>query len=1027
MRRKEPPGLLTGPRTALRPRRPSRRPAAAAAALLVAALCAGPAMGFGKNKIPYQRFDWQVYRSIHFEIYYYPEEAEFLDQMISFAESAYEKVSKALDHQPVRQDSNAPKIPVIFYKTHGEFEQTNILLQEIPEAVGAFSEPFQGRIVIPIDQPPDKVFQVLTHELVHIFQYSIFYGDSLRRVVRSAPPGWIMEGLASYIAEDEDNIDRMVIRDAVVNNILPTLEQLNVPMYLTYRYGHAIFEFITKEWGPSGIRNFLWEYRKVLLTNSVEKAVKEAFGIEVPEFDRRFNRYLRQKYFPVLMEKSEPGDTGHEIGLKEPERFTFSPTLSPSGELVATLATPKEELDVVIVSATDGKPVRNLTRGFTNRYEAVVTEAFSGRRDLSWSPDGDLVAFFVRRENRRDLLIYNALKGGRVARYEPPVDIPASPAFSPDGKVIAFSGNQAGIFDIFTLDLAGGSLTNLTEDNYYDGNPSWSPDGTSILYNRRIGAYPKIFLMEAANPQRKTQMTFGPWADLMPVYGRDGKTILFVSDRGSLGIFNLWSLDTQTGELKRWTDLVGGAFAPAQLSSPEGQTAVAYVGYFRGTFRLYRTDLKTPLETIPAGEMAAALDATPFKPPLALTSDAAEKHPYDKLRWNVDAPSIAVGVADDGTIFTDTTIIFSDLLGDHRVGVQATSVSTYANMEVMYLNLKRRLQWGAQVLDYRDYYVAQTTSGDERINQSSRTTAALAAAQYPLNRYYRFEGEAGYLERRLDYPVLDVQGNLSFESFSDGFVIARVGFSGDTTRFKEFGPLHGKRFQLNVLRGANVSGDTGSFTNYSLDFRGYGKVTSRSLLAWRLASVFSTGPGRGILSMGGFNQLRGYDFRNFIGNRIAFTNLEFRFPLIDDLRFPFGSMGRLRGTVFLDAGAAWFEDDLWYDPKLGNYRYRETLDPDTLLKGFEFETFSPFDSDNNRLQDLRASWGLGFSFDLFGMEWHWDFAHLFPYTEFHQTKLRDPDTGQPVLDAFGTPVWTLEKAEVNDGTVRTNFWIGFSF
>src|SRR5437867_10950135 len=94
------------------------------AAVLAAA--STPALAFGKNKVVYQRFDWKVYHSIHFEIFYYPEEEEFLDQMISFAESAYDKVSKQLDWQPVRQESNSPKIPLIYYKTHGEFEQTNI-------------------------------------------------------------------------------------------------------------------------------------------------------------------------------------------------------------------------------------------------------------------------------------------------------------------------------------------------------------------------------------------------------------------------------------------------------------------------------------------------------------------------------------------------------------------------------------------------------------------------------------------------------------------------------------------------------------------------------------------------------------------------------------------------------------------------------------------------------------------------------------------------------------------------------------
>src|SRR4030095_10835140 len=112
--------------------------------------------------------------------------------------------------------------------------------------------------------------------------------------------------------------------------------------------------------------------------------------------------------------------------------------------------------------------------------------------------------------------------------------------------------------------------------------------------------------------------------------------------------------------------------------------------------------------------------------------------------------------------------------------------------------------------------------------------------------------------------------------------------------------------------------------------------------------------------MGGFNQLRGYDFRNFIGNSIAFTNLEFRYPLVDELAFPFGGIRQIRGTILLDAGAAWFEDDLWYDPELGNFRFRNELNPVTGKSDIVFEKFKLFDDDGNRLQDLRASWGVGF-------------------------------------------------------------------
>ena len=101
--------------------------------------------------------------------------------------------------------------------------------------------------------------------------------------------------------------------------------------FLTYRYGHAIFDYIEQEHGKEGLRSFLFEYRKVLLSNNLEKAFKEAFGYGLDEFNRRFNRYLRKKYFPVLMEKQSPDEFATEIGVKKPGVFTFSPGDVPLG------------------------------------------------------------------------------------------------------------------------------------------------------------------------------------------------------------------------------------------------------------------------------------------------------------------------------------------------------------------------------------------------------------------------------------------------------------------------------------------------------------------------------------------------------------------------------------------------------------------------------------------------------------------------------------------------------------------------
>ena len=222
---------------------------------------------------------------------------------------------------------------------------------------------------------------------------------------------------------------------------------------------------------------------------------------------------------------------------------------------------------------------------------------------------------------------------------------------------------------------------------------------------------------------------------------------------------------------------------------------------------------------------------------------------------------------------------------------------------------------------------------------------------------------------------------------------------------------------------------TGSFTNYSLDYRSYLHMTRRSLLAWRLSALDSEGPGAGIYALGGYNELRGYDFRELFGNRIFFTNIELRYPLIDELRFPFGSLREMRGTIFFDAGTAYFDNGQFFSRELNSFREFGPVGAFGNFVNPSFVRFKLWDSENNRPQDLRASWGLGFHFLFGGLEWHWDFAHQFPYTDFTEicvgaTFEKNCAALQPGDIVTET---RLEKIEVKRGGARTNFWIGFSF
>ena len=240
---------------------------------------------FGKNNIHYDNFDWHIYPTDHFEIYYYTDLEKHLERVAGYAEGAYQQVSADLKHDL------SFKVPLILFKTHSEFEQQNVAPGAAQEGVGAFAEPFRDRMVLPIDEPPDLLYRLIVHELTHIFEFDIIPQGLIRRSV----PLWVNEGLSDYERGQWAPLDLMMIRDAAVADIVPKMSDLqgygnsNNPR-LIYNLGHAVFEFIEAKFGKEGIRQFLFALRKSVIGGG-DDAYEEAFKMKPEEFDQNFERY----------------------------------------------------------------------------------------------------------------------------------------------------------------------------------------------------------------------------------------------------------------------------------------------------------------------------------------------------------------------------------------------------------------------------------------------------------------------------------------------------------------------------------------------------------------------------------------------------------------------------------------------------------------------------------------------------------------------------------------------------------------
>lgn len=167
---------------------------------------------------------------------------------------------------------------------------------------------------------------------------------------------------------------------------------------------------------------------------------------------------------------------------------------------------------------------------FSTRIAYVVKQSDTGRMKYSLQV-ADADGF-----NPRALLI----------SHEPIM----SPAWSPDGKRLAYVSFEKKRSQIYVADIASGSRKVISEADGINGAPSWSPDGNQLAVVLSKGANTKIFSLNLATGEKR-QLTEGNSIDTEPVWSPDGSSIYFTSDRG--GSPQIYRLMLSSGSTQRIT------------------------------------------------------------------------------------------------------------------------------------------------------------------------------------------------------------------------------------------------------------------------------------------------------------------------------------------------------------------------------------------------------------------------------------------------------------------------------------------
>ncbi len=538
--------------------------------------------GFGKNKVRYKDFDWWILESEHMDLYYEPEFHDLAKQAIVYLEEGYDHVSEVLHHEL----SHRP--PVVIFKSHYEFQQTNIIPEFLPPGVAGFAEPLRYRMVIPFSGDLDEFRNVLVHELTHIFQYDILYKGPIKRLSNplSAPPTWIMEGQAEYTTPGRNTVDEMVLRDAVLTDQLIPLETMNAAwgtgnVFLAYKQSHSLMEYIADNYGPEKISRILrlWDSQ-----NDSDRLLERLVGLDMDDLHERWSAHMRKQYWPMLQTRDYISEIGERVAEPEnPYQSYAAPKWSLSGDMLAVLSSDAIEQHVDIIRIRDGSLVERVTTGM---YATDYDHLTFGAGTVAWAPDGHTIAFVAKKGSRDQILLWELYdkKLKKQMDFEG-LEVIEALDFDINSQRIVFVGSGYGQSDLYNVDVSSGELTQITGTPQRDDHPAFSPDGTKIAYcSKHDGQFDiKVYDFETGKTRAVIQTRSD---DMWPRWFPDGNRLLFVSTRDKIN--DLFVYDLESGREYRLTRTLSGIMSPDL--SPDGKQ-VAFSTYYQGKRELYMMDI----------------------------------------------------------------------------------------------------------------------------------------------------------------------------------------------------------------------------------------------------------------------------------------------------------------------------------------------------------------------------------------------------------------------------------------------------
>ena len=432
---------------------------------------------FGKNRLQFKKFKWQYYQTLNFNSYFHQDGQEIAKYVAQVAEQELPGIEKFVGYNLERRAN------VIIYNTFDEMKQTNIGLGEDFPNAGGITKLVNNKMIVYFNGNHEDLRRQIRQGIADILVKNILFGEDLGEVAGNAAlldlPQWLIDGYVAYVGQNWSPQLDDDLKNEILSGKYTTFYQLAFDQPLLA--GHAFWYYIQEKYGKENTSYLLYLAR-------VYKSLKRA-SQQVTKQKRfkdvlaNFMQYEEDKYNDdISHRKNYPKGseiTDYTVG-KRVNYFHFNVNPNKHNGWFAVVQYKKGKYSLILDE--DGEEQTLLKFGVKTQQNSINPNYPM----MAWDPKGTRLSVLYEQDGRLKLFVYDVITKIKSIKRDLTNDFDQvqDMKYMLTSQTLLLSAVKNGHSDIYTYDIAKGTVKQVTNDVYDDLDPSYVslPNKSGIIF-----------------------------------------------------------------------------------------------------------------------------------------------------------------------------------------------------------------------------------------------------------------------------------------------------------------------------------------------------------------------------------------------------------------------------------------------------------------------------------------------------------------------------------------------------------------